>query len=120
MEFKEFVKGFNRMEEYYRTNGAEVNPFENATESEYIDDWAMWSVNHPDKAERFVESWVERHPEPIYPTFLDIVNELIGNHTELRGINISDLMHLRVPEDTAAAFGITPIQSEKYIRSDWQ
>lgn len=118
MEFKEFCKQFLRMTSKVDLNKCE---FTKLTHSEYPEDWLLWATDNVEKAEEIVKRWVKDNPEPVYPTFWEVTEMLIGNHKELLDKDYDELMNERVPQDTAEQYGIAPLNLcnvNKYV-SEW-
>ena len=119
MEFKEFAKQFARMA---RECEHEDNPFNNEADSDYVEDWLVWAINHPDEAEDFVSTWVKENPELIYPMFMDVMEDMLSNHPELNDLTLNEVMRQRVPQDVAVRYGIAPLNDcglSKYV-SEWR
>ena len=120
MEFQKFIRTFNRMDNMCIMTD-KPNPFEEITSSSYMEDWLTWICDNPAAAEKIIEDWLKEHPEPIYPTFFEVIQDMISENPELRDVKISDLMHYRVPDNAAERWGITPINEgglEKYVK-EW-
>ena len=106
MEFKEFCSNFNRMVDECEEQD---NPFVEASQSEYVEDWLTWTLNNPEEAEDFVATWTKHNPAPVYPTFLEMLEDMTSAYHELRKTNINDLMHQRIPQEVAEKYGIAPL-----------
>ncbi len=122
MEFKKFCEEFMRMADTYK-NREDDCPFaqRDAADSPYVEDWCSWAIQHPDEAQELLTEWTTNNPLPIYPTFLDIVQDLISEHPELRDVAISDLMHLEVPKEAAERWHLVPVNAghiTSYVK-DW-
>ena len=118
MEFKEFCNNFNRM---YDECPDEDNPFIDAANSNYVEDWATWSLNHPIQAEDFVATWTKEHPEPIYPTFGEYLRDMANHSQELVQTPLSVLLNIPIPESIAEKYKVAPLnlcEIKKYA-SDW-
>lgn len=122
MEFKEFCEGFMRMASAYRGRSDDC-PFaqRDNTNSPYAEDWCSWAIQYPDEAEALLTEWINNNPLPVYPTFLDVVQDLISEHPELKDVAISDLLHMEVPKEAAERWNMVPINAghiASYVK-DW-
>ena len=118
MEFKEFCSNFNRM---ISECSDEDNPFVDAVNSNYIEDWATWSLNHPIQAEDFVATWTKEHPEPIYPTFGEYLRDMANHDNALSKLPLTELLDTPMPEKVAEQYKVVPLNlhgMRKYV-SDW-
>lgn len=120
MEFQKFIQTFNRIDNYCIMKN-KPNPFEDLANSSYEEDWWIWICDNPEHAEEIVTEWLKNHPEPQYPTFLEVIQDLISEHPELKQVNINDLMCYNVPPEGAERWGIAPINLEdinEYVK-EW-
>lgn len=118
MEFKEFCKGFNRMIDDCPDKD---NPFIDAANSVYVEDWLAWSLEHVDEAEDFVATWAKEHPEPIYPTFGEYLRDMANHSNEMAKIPMTELLDTPIPESIAEKYKVAPLNlcDIKKYASDW-
>lgn len=70
-------------------------------------------VDEPEYIEREVMSWAAEHPEPVYPTWYEVMAKLsvidgrLGDKTLGEHV-IEGLIHHRIPADIAHKLGIKP------------
>ena len=117
MEFKEFCKQFARMDKSLTSN-----PFKDATDSEYIEDWLVWSIENPQDAENFMKQWVKENPEPVYPTFGDYLLDMASHNKETKHIPLTELLNYHIPDTIAKQYQIAPLNLcdiDKYT-SEWR
>lgn len=118
MEFQKFCKDFNRM---CKECDDEDNPFRDAAESDFVEDWLIWAMNNPDEAEDYVNIWARNNPEPVYPTFGDYLRTMAGYDHNLDKIPLSELLNVEIPKDIAERYEVVPLNPcgvQKYV-SDW-
>lgn len=117
MEFKEFGRNFIRM--VYECG--DDNPFIEAADSKYPEDWLMWAMNNLMEAEDFVAAWTKEHPAPIYPTFGEYLRDMANHSNEMAKIPIGELLDTPIPESIAEKYKVAPLnlcEIKKYA-SDW-
>lgn len=118
MEFKEFCSNFNRMAKECEKDD---NPFVEAADSNYVEDWLMWAMNNMIEAEDFVATWTKEHPVPIYPTFGEYLRDMANHSKELVQTPLSVLLDTPIPESIAEKYKVAPLnlcEIKKYA-SDW-
>ena len=119
MTFKEFCENFNRM---INECSDDDNPFVDAANSDYAEDWATWSLDHPTQAEDFVATWVKDHPKPVYPTFGEYLSDMVARDPSLDKIPLQQLLDMPMTKKVAEYYNVTPLNLcgvTKYAHMDW-
>lgn len=103
-EFKEMVKQYNRMCDYYFTRECNGCPMSTIglgelTCIEYI-------FENPDIAEKEIMQWAKEHPNPIYPRWIDVINNMYS-------LPSTEAIYEPIPEHIAKLLNIKPINAEE-------
>lgn len=113
-EFKDIVQGFNRMCDSYNTPPCEGCPMD--IHSIDRSDCMSRLFAKPDKYEGRVLKWIEKHPAPVYPTWLELAaqqgfkieeGKQCTNEEQLL-ILLMASVNTPIPADIAQKLGIEP------------
>lgn len=105
--FQEVIRQFKRgcMHEHGLEGGCPFFPICNIGHCRKI------AFEHPDEFERRVMDWAKEHPEPQYPTWLELMKReglAIPCETAKTVVGLSSMAYDQIPADIAERLGIKP------------
>ena len=110
-EFSEVMKQRNRMcKKYWTERSCHGCPV--AEEKQAYEGCCLIDLD-PKRYEELVLQWAEEHPEPVYPTWYEVMAKLgvidgrLGDKTLGEHV-IEGLIHHRIPADIAEKLGLEP------------
>ena len=118
-EFKNVILEAARLCDHYfnEKGGCDSCPLEDL----HCDNIFRLNENELVEYEDIVIGFSRNHPQPIYPTYRELIRSMLGANDEHE---IEDILDKRIPEDAAKKFGIVPINEcglTKYVEgSEWR
>ena len=105
MEFQFVIKEFNRMcSSIYDCQ--EDCPFYERCKSDEIYDII---IENPEEFENLVMTWSKEHPKPVYPTYGEVINAMLG-FEDHQAIHMDpEIFNKEISEEVAKKFNIMPI-----------
>lgn len=106
VEFQEMVREFHRLCETQRRlhkNTCDKCPIKIATFGTIFQCY-RYVLERPEEAENIIMSWAAEHPEPVYPSYL----EVFGWGHKKTWAEIKDVLASPIPADIAQKLDIEP------------
>lgn len=114
MEFHFVIDEFNRMCNSIRDCQKHCPFYERCK----VNDTEYFVFSNPEEFEKLVVAWSKEHPKPIYPTYGEVINAMLG-FEDHQAIHMDpEIFNKEISEEVAKKFNIMPINEcglTKYV-----